>query len=311
VNTNEANIPAIRLTGVTKRFNGTTALQDVSLELEAGKIYGLLGRNGAGKTTLLSLLTTLRFPTSGTIQIFGEDPVENEAILSRMVLIREQGQFPEDLKVRQILQAASVFYPRFDMDYAQHLAELFELEPKRRFKKLSRGMQSAVGIVVGLAARADITLMDEPSLGLDVVARQQFYDLLLEDYTEHPRTIVFSTHLIDEVSKLFESVIFLEKGQITRMEDSEDLRTRALYLSGKETKLEPWLEGREVLHRESFGSTLVAAVYDGYTHEEQEALRRAGIEVSGIPLQKLFIYLSRKALTERKGVNGQEEVTGV
>ena len=299
---------AIQLENVTKKYNGTTALQDINLELEAGRIYGLLGRNGAGKTTLLNLLTTLRFPTSGTIRIFGENPVENEAILSQVVLIREQGQFPEDFTVNTIVKTAAAFYPNFDMDYAQRMMETFGLEPKKRFKKLSRGMQSAAGIVVGLAARAEITLLDEPSLGLDVVARQQFYDFLLEDYTEHPRTILFSTHLIDEVSKLFESVIFLDKGRITRVEDTEDLRSHAVTLSGRREDITPWLAGREVLHQEAFGNTMVATLYNSLTPEDRRAMERAGIDLSGVPLQKLFIYLSKKALTSAGEPATKEEV---
>ncbi len=300
---------AIQMEKVTKKYSGIPALQDINLELEAGKIYGLLGRNGAGKTTLLSLLNTLRYPTSGTIRIFGEDPVENEHILSQVVLIREQGQFPEDYNVDTIIKTANAFYPHFDMDYAQSLMHTFGLEPKKRFKKLSRGMQSVVGIVVGLASRAEITLLDEPSLGLDVVARQQFYDLLLEDYTDHPRTIVFSTHLIDEVSKLFETVIFLDQGRVTRVEDAEDLRSHALTLSGKREDLAPWLAGREVLHQEAFGSTMVATIYNSLTPEDRVAMEGANIDVSGVPLQKLFIYLSKKALTTAGEQASTEEVT--
>ena len=301
-------IPAIELRQVSKHYNGTAALTDLTLSLEAGKIYGLLGRNGAGKTTLLSLLTTLRFPSQGTIRIFGEDPSENEGVLNRMILIREQGQFPEDLTVNKILRSAAAFYPNFDLAYGASLLQRFELNEKKRFKKLSRGMQSAVGIVVGLASRAEITLLDEPSLGLDAVARQQFYDLLLEDYSDHPRTIIFSTHLIDEVSRLFESVILLEKGTVTRMAEVEDLRSHALYLTGSEQALAPWLAGREVLHQESFGSTRVAAVYNGFTKEDRQAMQAVGIDISSIPLQQLFLYLSRKTLTERKDDQGVKEV---
>ena len=288
--------PAIEMKGVTKRYNGITALQDVNLSLEAGKIYGLLGQNGAGKTTLMSLLNTLRFPTQGKVEIFGQDPYENEDILSRILLIREQNQFQEDLKVKKILKTAEAFYPHYDPHFAGELVELFQLDLNRPFKKLSRGMQSAVGIVVGLAARAEITLLDEPSLGLDVVARNHFYDRMLADYAEHPRTIVLSTHLIDEVSRLFETVIFLDKGKITRVEEAEELRNRAQYLAGNKEAVIPWLEGREVIHQESFGNSLVAAVYNGFTAEEEKQMKKQGIEISGIPLQKLFIYLSEKTL---------------
>lgn len=295
----ENNTPVIELKGVIKKYNGLTALKGVDLKLEEGKIVGLLGRNGAGKSTLLSLINTLRFPSEGSIQVYGENPYENEKVLSTMCLVREQNQFQGDLKGKVILKTAEAFYPNFDRKFAEEMVEIFGLDLKKRFKTLSRGMQSALGIVVGLASRAEITMLDEPSLGLDVVARQRFYDLLLEDYTEHPRTIILSTHLIDEVSKLFEEVIFLDEGEVTRQEDAETLRSRAQYLSGKEELVTPWLENREVLHRESFGSTLIAAVYHEFTPEEKQTMKQQDIEISGIPLQKLFIYLSQKTLSEQ------------
>ncbi len=298
----ENNTPVIELKGVIKKYNGLTALKGVDLKLEEGKIVGLLGRNGAGKSTLLSLINTLRFPTEGSIEVYGENPFENEKVLSTMCLVREQNQFQGDLKGKVILKTAEAFYPNFDRKFAEEMVEIFGLDLKKRFKTLSRGMQSALGIVVGLASRAEITMLDEPSLGLDVVARQRFYDLLLEDYTEHPRTIILSTHLIDEVSKLFEEVIFLDEGQVTRQEDAEALRSRAQYLSGKEELVTPWLENREVLHRESFGSTLIAAVYHEFTPEEKQNMKQQDIEISGIPLQKLFIYISQKTLS----VQGEE-----
>ena len=296
----ENNTPVIELKGVTKKYNGLTALKGVDLKLEEGKIVGLLGRNGAGKSTLLNLINTLRFPTEGSIEVYGETPYENEKVLSTMCLIREQNQFQGDLKGKVILKTAEAFYTNFDRKFAEEMVEIFGLDLKKRFKTLSRGMQSAMGIAVGLASRAEITMLDEPSLGLDVVARQRFYDLLLEDYTEHPRTIILSTHLIDEVSKLFEEVIFLDEGKVTRQEDAETLRSQAQYLSGREEAVLPWLENREVLHRESFGATLIAAVYHEFTPEEKQSMKQQDIEVSGIPLQKLFIYLSQKTLSEQE-----------
>ena len=132
---------------------------------------GLLGRNGAGKTTLMRIITGQEFPSSGDLRVFGETPAENDEVLRRMVFVREEQSYP-DFQVRHAIRVASWFYPNWDEDLAQQLLKDFELPPRRRIKRLSRGMRSAVGIVIGLAARADLTLFDEPYAGLDAVARQ-------------------------------------------------------------------------------------------------------------------------------------------
>ena len=122
---------------------------------------GLLGRNGAGKTTLMRIITGQEFPSSGDLRVFGEDPAENDPVLRRMVFVREEQSYP-DFQVRHAIRVASWFYPNWDEDLAQQLLEDFELPPQRRIKRLSRGMRSAVGIVIGLASRAELTLFDEP-----------------------------------------------------------------------------------------------------------------------------------------------------
>ena len=173
------------MTGLTRRYHSHLALDDVSLEVEAGSITGLLGRNGAGKTTLLRILAGQEFPSAGRVRIHGAPPAENEAVLRRLVFVREDQVYP-DFKVRHALRVASWFYPNWSPELATALLADFELPPGGRSRSLSRGMRSALGIVIGLAARAEVTLFDEPYAGLDAVARQIFYDRLLADYAEHP-----------------------------------------------------------------------------------------------------------------------------
>ena len=172
-----------------------------------------------------------KFASAGSVQVFGENPVENDDVLRRLVLVREDQGYP-DYKVRQIIQAASWFYPNWSNDLAQSLLEDFELPGNRSIKKLSRGMRSAVGIVIGLAARAELTMLDEPYAGLDAVARQLFYDRLLSDYAEHPRTILLSTHLIDEIADLLEHVVMIDHGRIVLDASADDVRGHAATVSG-------------------------------------------------------------------------------
>ena len=178
--------------------------------MQADTITGLLGRNGAGKSTLMRIITGQEFVSSGTVRVGGQNPLENDAVLGRMMFVKESQIYP-DIKVKRALEAASWFYPNWDAELAGQLMDDFALPDNRAIKKLSRGMHSAVGIVIGMAARAEITLFDEPYLGLDAVARQIFYDRLLADYAEHPRTVLLSTHLIDEVANLLEHVIVIDQ----------------------------------------------------------------------------------------------------
>jgi ABC-2 type transport system ATP-binding protein len=190
---------AISAAGLTRRYRDHTALDDINIAISGGTITGLLGRNGAGKTTLLRILAGHEFPSSGSVRVLGAPPAENEDVLRRLVFVREDQAYP-DIKVGQALRAASWFYPNWDSALASSLLDDFGVRASKVVKKLSRGQRSALGITIGLAARAEVTLFDEPYAGLDAVARQVFYDRLLADFAEFPRTVLLSTHLIDEAA---------------------------------------------------------------------------------------------------------------
>lgn len=291
----------IEATNVTKAYGTMRALDRVSFRLEEGKIYGLLGRNGAGKTTLMNILTAQLFATSGSVRVFGEDPYENDAALRRVCFIKESQQYPKSLRVKDVFDLSASFFPNWDRAYADSLARDFELPADRRIAKLSRGMLSAVGIIVGLASRAPVTIFDEPYLGLDAVARGLFYDRLLEDFAERPRTVVLSTHLIDEVSRMLEHVLLIDRGRLVLDEDAEALRSSAYTVSGPKPKAETFAAGREVLHTESIGSLATLTVRGAAGPEVRRRAEELGLELGPVSLQQLFIRLTNSTATNRKG----------
>ena len=236
--------PAISVVGLTRRYRGQLALDQVTFDLEPGSITGLLGRNGAGKTTLMRIVAGHEFASAGTVSVLGASPVENETVLRQMVFVREDQAYP-DFRVRHAVQAASWFYPNWSHELAGSLLEEFGLPLNRKVRKLSRGMRSAVGNVIGLAARAQVTLFDEPYAGLDPVSRQLFYDRLLADYAEHPRTVLLSTHLIDEAAGLFERVVVIDRGRRAQHRRRRPARSRD----------QPQRPGhrRRGVHRRAFG----------------------------------------------------------
>jgi ABC-2 type transport system ATP-binding protein len=282
----------VTLEDVTMRFRATTAVDGVTASIEPDTITGLLGRNGAGKTTLMQLLTGHRVPTSGTVRVFGQRPYENEAVLRRICFVKESQRYPDAFRVQDAVRAASWLHPGWDDDLARQLLAEFELPLRRPVKKLSRGMTSAVGIVIGLASRAPLTIFDEPYLGLDAVARQLFYDRLIADYTDHPRTVVISTHLIEEIGDLLERVLLIDRGRLLLAEDADVLRDTALTVSGPEERVSTFGRGREVLHAESLGGFRRAVVRAAGT-QDHLAAQTLGLTVEPTSLQQLVVALSR------------------
>jgi len=289
----------IQASGLTKRFGSVTAVNSATFSVEQNTITGLLGRNGAGKTTLMQLMTAQQFASDGTITVFGSTPVENAATLQQVCFIKESQKYPDDYQPRHIFRAAPWFFPNWDADFAERLIADFRVPLKRRMKKLSRGQVSAVGVIVGLASRAPITFFDEPYLGLDAVARQVFYDRLLEDYSEHPRTVVLSTHLIDEVSNLLERVIVIDDGRIIVDEDAETLRGQATTLAGPAGAVERFVSGREVLHTERLGG-LATATVTALGAADRAAAAAAGLELAPVSLQQLIIRLTTGETPEQE-----------
>ncbi len=274
----------VSLTGVSKRYREVAALDEVSIELTANTIHGLLGRNGAGKTTLMHILTGQAFETAGTVRVFGEHPYENARVLRRVCFVKESQRYPDWFAVKHALKAAALLYPEWDHAFATDLVHDFDLPMGRRIKKLSRGQLSAVGVVIGLAAQAPLTIFDEPYLGLDAVARQLFYDRLLADYAERPRTIVLSTHLIDEVSDLIEHVVLLDRGRVLLDGDAQTLRGDAVTVSGPVGAVSTFVAGHDVLHREEVGGMARVTVRGVVDRPDF-----AGLSFEPVSLQQLVV----------------------
>lgn len=285
----------IEVRNLTKHYKDKNALDNVSLAIDGGAIYGLLGRNGAGKTTLMSILTAQNFASSGEVRVFGEHPYENTSALSRICFVRESQKYPDDATPRHAFKAASLFFKNWDQAFADELIKEFQLPLKQTIKKLSRGQLSAVGVIIGLASRAELTFFDEPYLGLDAVARQIFYDWLIEDYAEHPRTIILSSHLIDEVANLIERVIVIDDGRILLNEETDAVRDRAVTVIGDATKVDTWAAGREVLHRESLGRVASVTVLGALTADERAEVVASGLDLAPVSLQQLIVRLTQKA----------------
>lgn len=277
----------IEVKNLTKKYKDQYALDHISFTIDEPKIYGLLGRNGAGKTTFMEILSGQILATSGEVLIDGENPFDNRRLTESICLIKEGNNFKRDLKIKNVLTIYSIFYPNWDQDLADELLIAYHLNPNKRVKTLSKGMGSALGIIVGLASKAPITIFDEPYIGLDAAARKKFYDILIEEYEKEKRTIIFSTHLIDEVSLLFEEVIILQEGSLVLKKEAEVLRNNTCAVSGTVEQVEQFIKDKKVIQKQQLVGMMTAYIFGN----RQDA-RSAGLSVEGVPIQELMIYLT-------------------
>jgi ABC-2 type transport system ATP-binding protein len=278
---------AIDIQSVTRRFGRTTALSGMSFSAEAGSILGLFGRNGAGKTTIMSIIAGQDRPTSGRVEVLGREPFENESVLSQISYVRDNQRYPDDYKLHHVLRIAPDFAPNWNADVAAELVEGFRIPQKTKIKKFSRGQLSSVAIVLGIAARASVTLLDEPYLGLDITARALFHDVLIRDYAAHPRTIVLSTHLIEEAERLFDRIVIVDRGRVVVDSDRDEVPNLAFTLSGTADAVVRLVRERTVLRSNTIGG-LRSVTVRGATDEALAAEARAsGVQIAPASLQEL------------------------
>ena len=287
------NTEILKAAGLCKAYGSKQVLQNLDLTIQPGKIYGLIGRNGAGKTTLLGILTAQNTKDAGEVTYGGQPVWENQAVLSQICFSRElqATQFggQNNLKVRDYLRSAAIFCPGWDQEYADRLLSEFQLETKKKICQLSKGQMSMVTILVALASRAPVTILDEPVAGLDVVMRERFYRLLLDDYAETGRTFILSTHIIEEAASVFEEVLILDRGKIVEHAPTEELVGQFAYLSGAEEELDRACAGLQVLSEERVGRRTTRAVRG--TPEALEAAGAFDVDLAPMNLQNVFVAL--------------------
>lgn len=273
---------------LTMKFGDVTALDDVSVTFGNNQIVGLLGRNGAGKTTLLSLLTNRLFPTEGETLFQGIPIQENDRVLENIYYMGDKNYMPDSTSIQQFFRWTQRFYPGFRMDYAYALAEKFGLNTKKKLKGLSTGYLTIAKLIAALATDVPFLLFDEPVLGLDANHRELFYRELLENYGGKPRTIVLSTHLIEEIADLVEQIVILKKGKILFDKPAEEVRRMGYAVSGKAADVDAYCADRQVLSMEALGGLKTACILG----EAEDT--PPGLEVTGLDLQKLFVRLTNE-----------------
>ncbi len=279
---------AIEVKNISMRFKDVYALRDISVRFEENRIYGLLGRNGAGKTTLLNLIDNRLFSTGGAVYIDGLAAKENDRALSKVYFMADTQLIPDDMKVKDLFKTTQCFYPGFDMSYALRLADEYQLNTKKKLRALSTGYKTIAKLICTLATDAKYLLLDEPVLGLDANHRDKFYRDLLENYGASPRTIIISTHLIEEVSSIIEQVVIIKNGTILLDKPTEEVQQMGYSVSGSAADIEHYCADKNILSMQSLGGLKTACVLG------KAEVPDARLQYTELDLQQLFIHLTNQ-----------------
>lgn len=273
----------IELNQVTKRYGQASVLKNITLTIDEPGIYCLLGRNGAGKTTLLKSVAGYQNITSGSIRVDGREITTST--LDTGVSYIENFAKHFNLPVRKLLKIASEVNPSYDYDFASEMMEHFELDGKKKFNHLSLGMKTMVSTIICLASSKDVILLDEPVLGFDAIMRVEFYEMLTESFKKHPRIIIVSTHIIEEIARAIEKLIIIDKGSIRFFDTLQSVETKAFSVSGLQSEVEAATRGLKVIGQDTVGGLVTCCIFDTPPQES------ASIEVRPLSLQDFFIQM--------------------
>lgn len=273
----------IELKQVTKQYGQATVLKNITLSIEEPGIYCLLGRNGAGKTTLLKSIAGYQNITSGSIQVDGK--AITTSTLDTGVSYIENFAKHFNLPVQKLLRIASEVNPNYDYDFAAEMMDRFELEGKKKFRHLSLGMKTMVSTIICLASSKNVILLDEPVLGFDALMRVEFYDMLTESFRKHPRIILVSTHIIEEIAKTIQKLILIDRGSVRFFDTLQAVETKAFCISGLQKDVEAATKDRNVIGQDAVGGLVTRYIFDNPPEET------GSLEIRPLSLQEFFIQM--------------------
>lgn len=283
----------VEVSGLSRQFGKMQALHDLNLQLQPGLVYGLVGANGAGKTTLIKHLLGLLKAQQGSVRVFGLDPVKYPVeVLSRIGYLSEDRDLPEWMSISEFVHFTAGYYPTWDHAYATELIETFGLNTDKKIKQLSKGMRAQVGLVAAVGHRPDLLLLDEPSTGLDAVVRKDILNAIIRTVADDGRTVVFSSHLLDEVEMMSDHVLMIHQGNLVLQGALDAIRQQhQLMIVHSDTQnLEPWaIEG--VLSAQQSGNEWTI-ISNGRSELVRQTLVGLGCEISRVRaanLQEIFL----------------------
>ena len=281
--------PIVSARGLRKKFGGKEILHGLDFDIPPGRIYGLIGHNGAGKTTTLNAMLGLT-SCEGTIRVLGEDPFAKRArLMENVAFISDVASLPRFLRVRELFAMLSNIHPNFSQDKARSFLEGTDIKPEMKIKHLSKGMVAQLHLAVVMAIDAKLLVLDEPTLGLDITYRKRFYRRLLEDYMTEERTLLITTHQVDEIEFMLSDIMFIRDGELILHMQMETVNDKFTQLVVNDPDAQAAARGFNPVYEETrFGQTVM--IFDGVDRNLLEPFGK----LSTPTLSDLFVALMQR-----------------
>ena len=266
--------PVVKASGLTKRYGKSVAVDNISFEIPAGRIIGLIGPNGSGKTTTLKAMLGL-VPFEGELRVLGLDPrTQRDQLMENVSFIADVAVLPRWLRVSEAVDFVAGVHPKFDRAKAERYLKNTKLTPKMKVKEMSKGMIVQLHLALVMAIDAKLLVLDEPTLGLDILYRKQFYQNLLEDYFDEQKTIIVTTHQVEEIEHILSDLMFIRDGRITLSATMDEIGERFTEVMVPADKVEAARAMKPIDERQVFGKSVMLfdGSVNGVTREKIEAL---------------------------------------
>lgn len=278
---------------VTRQFGNKTALDDLSLTVPRGGVFGLIGGNGAGKTTLIKHILGMLKAQSGSVRVFGLDPAQNPVgTLGRIGYLSEDRDLPNWMRVGELMRYTQAFFPNWDERFAEELREAFDLDGNARIKNLSRGQRARAGLLIALAHRPDLLVLDEPSSGLDPVVRRDILGAIIRTIADEGRTVLFSSHLLDEVERVADRVAIIHQGRIMLTESMDEIKEshrRMTLRFGQSVDRPPSLVGALAFEGQGAEWTFICSGESSQLRRAAEAIGATVVGDDALTLDEIFV----------------------
>lgn len=292
----------LEIRGVSKTFNDMLVLNDVELVFEPNKIYGLFGPNDSGKTTLLRMIANLCYPSEGYIEVDGKDLAEFPAMVEKIYFQSHDKIFAREVPLKKIIKDMTTFYSTFHPKVCHQLMAKYDISEKLHFYQLSLREKVLFRNCLSMSLDVDYLLLDEPGFSLDPTYRHHFYKDMEASMERYPKTIILSTHTIDEVQDIIDDVIILESGQVLVANDVKDVVEQAFAIEGNERDIREFLHGKDILLGQEYDNGIIRAYVQASV---SDFVGYDNLKVEQLDLQDLFIQLTRNAYREEVSVSDQ------
>lgn len=286
---------AVKITNLNMHYKKTHALKNLSIDINKNNLIGLIGSNGSGKTTLFKLCAGFLKETSGSIEILDGDPLRDIRIKEKMIYSMHNLPIGEKEKIKWVISYYQDAYPTFDKVFANKLMELFELNTKKSYKVLSQGTKSLFHFICALATRCEVTMLDEPFIGVDIVKRKMAYEILLRDYMEHPRTIIVSSHNLAEMDGILSEMILINEGNLIFYRDMDTVREMAFRAEGSMDVIKEIAKIHKMIYG-SEGTVNSFGIFEGSTASKAALeAKTVGLTISSVSAEDICVYTTSQS----------------